>query len=259
MQPQEQPGPARTAVITGATAGFGAAFARRFVREGWRVVAVGRRADRLESLAAELGPAVLPLPLDLGDTGDIGAALAGLPESHGAVDLLINNAGLALGMEPVHQGDPDEWDTVLDVNCRALARCTRALLPGMVARGRGHVVNLGSVAATYPYAGGAIYGATKAFVHQFSLNLRSDLHGTGVRVTCIEPGMCGGTEFSQVRFRGDGEKAAGVYAGMTPLSAEDVAEAVWWTASQPPHVNINVLEMMPVDQSFAGFQVHRRG
>lgn len=246
------------ALVTGATAGFGAAFARRFVREGWRVIAVGRRAERLRALADELGPSLLPMPLDLMDAPALDRALADLPDSHREIDLLVNNAGLALGMEPVQAGDPDEWDRMLDTNCRALARCTRALLPGMVERGRGHVINLGSVAATYPYARGAIYGATKAFVHQFSLDLRCDLHGTGVRVTCIEPGMCGGTEFSEVRFRGDADKAAGVYAGMTPLTAEDVAEAVWWSATLPPHVNINLLELMPTDQSFAGFQVHRR-
>jgi 3-hydroxy acid dehydrogenase/malonic semialdehyde reductase len=249
---------ARTAVITGASAGFGAAFARCFVREGWRVVALARRMDRLDALRQELGEAVLPLAVDLQDAAALEAALAGLPESHRTVDLLVNNAGLALGMEPVQDGDPDEWDVVLDVNCRALVRCTRALLPGMIERGRGHVINLGSVAATYPYAGGAIYGATKAFVHQFSLDLRSDLHGTGVRVTCVEPGLCGGTEFSNVRFRGDDAKAAQVYAGVTPLTAEDVAEAVWWAAALPAHVNINLLEMMPVDQSFAGFQINRR-
>lgn len=246
---------ARTALVTGATAGFGAAIARKLAGDGWRVVAVGRRAERLETLAAE-APGVLPLPLDLADAGALEAGLAGLPESHRAVELLINNAGLSLGMEPVQAGDPEDWDRVLDVNCRALIRCTRALLPGMVERGRGHVINLGSVAATYPYAGGAVYGASKAFVHQFSLDLRADLHGTGVRVTCIEPGMCR-TEFSEVRFRGDTEKAEAVYAGMTPLSAEDVADAVVWTATLPAHVNVNVLELMPTDQSFAGFAVHR--
>ena len=247
-----------TALVTGASAGFGTAITRRLVGDGWRVVALGRRLERLQVLADELGPAVHPLALDLADADAIAPAFAALPEPHRAVDLLVNNAGLALGMEPVQAGDPVEWDHVMDVNCRALVRCTRALLPGMVERGRGHVVNLGSVAGTYPYAGGAIYGATKAFVRQFSLDLRADLHGTGVRVTCIEPGMCGGTEFSEVRFRGDADKAAGVYAGMTPLTAEDVAEAVWWTAALPPHVNINLVEMMPVDQSFAGFAVHRR-
>jgi 3-hydroxy acid dehydrogenase/malonic semialdehyde reductase len=246
------------AVVTGASAGIGEAVVRRFARGGWRVVATARRADRLEALRAELGDGVLPLELDLADAEAIGPALTGLPEEFGAPDLLVNNAGLALGMEPAHAGDPDEWDRVVDVNCRALVRCTRALLPAMVERGRGQVINLGSVAGTYPYPGGAIYGGTKAFVRQFSLDLRADLHGTGVRVSVIEPGMVAGTEFSEVRFRGDADKAAGVYSGMTALSAEDIAEAVWWTATLPPHVNINVLELMPTDQSFAGFQVHRR-
>jgi 3-hydroxy acid dehydrogenase/malonic semialdehyde reductase len=246
-----------TALITGATAGFGAAMTRRFASAGWRIIALGRRAERLEALRAELGDEVLPLVVDLAAAGALEAALSDLPEGWREVDLLINNAGLSLGMEPAHQADPADWDQVLDVNCRALIRCTRALLPGMVERGRGHVINLGSVAATYPYQGGAVYGASKAFVHQFSLDLRADLHGTGVRVTCIEPGMCR-TEFSEVRFRGDTEKAEAVYAGMTPLSAEDIAETIWWTATLPPHVNVNLLEVMPVDQSFAGFAVHRR-
>ena len=244
-------------LVTGASAGFGEAFVRRFVREGARVVATARRADRLQALAAELGDAVLPLQLDLQDGEAIASAVAALPPSHAEVDVLVNNAGLALGLDPVHAGDPDEWDTVIDTNCRGLARMTRALLPGMIARRRGHVINIGSVAATYPYAGGAIYGATKAFVRQFSLDLRSDLHGTGVRVTCIEPGLVGGTEFSQVRFRGDTDRAASVYAGVEALGPDDIAEAVWWTASLPPHVNINLLEVMPVAQSFAGFQIAR--
>lgn len=249
---------AGTAVITGATAGFGAAFARRFAGAGWKIVAIGRRAERLDELRSELGERVLPLTLDLSDAGALEAALAGLPEGWREPDLLINNAGLAPELEPVQAGDPASWDGVLDVNCRALIRCTRVFLPGMIARGRGHVINIGSVAGTYPYAGGAVYGATKAFVRQFSLDLRADLHGAGVRVSCIEPGMCR-TEFSEVRFGGDKARAQAVYAGMTPLEAEDIAETVWWIASQPPHVNVNLLEIMPTDQSFAGFQVHRTG
>jgi 3-hydroxy acid dehydrogenase/malonic semialdehyde reductase len=146
---------------------------------------------------------------------------------------------------------------MIDTNCKDLVTVTRALLPGMVARGRGHVVNLGSVAGTYPYPGGNVYGASKAFVHQFSLNLRSDLHGTGVCVTCIEPGMCGGTEFSEVRFGGDCEKAANLYVGMQPLTADDIAAAIGWATEQPAHVNVNIIELMPVSQSFAPFQVHR--
>ena len=244
-------------LVTGASAGFGEAFVRRFVREGSRVVATARRLDRLQALADELGDRVLPLQLDLQDAEAITAAAADLPRDFAEVDVLVNNAGLALGLDPVQAGDPDDWDTVIDTNCRGLARMTRAFLPRMIERGRGHVINIGSVAATYPYAGGAIYGATKAFVQQFSLDLRSDLHGTGVRVTCIEPGLVGGTEFSQVRFRGDLERAQSVYAGVDALGPDDIAEAVWWTASLPPHVNVNLLEVMPVAQSFAGFQIAR--
>ena len=246
-------------LVTGASAGFGEAFVRRFAREGCRVVATARRLDRLQALAGELGERVLAVALDLQDPEAIKGAVDRLPKPFAAVDVLVNNAGLALGLDPVQAGDPDDWDTVIDTNCRGLVRMTRAFLPGMVERGRGHVINIGSVAATYPYAGGAIYGATKAFVQQFSLDLRSDLHGTGVRVTCIEPGLVGGTEFSQVRFRGDTERARSVYAGVEALGPDDIAETVWWTASLPPHVNINLLEVMPVAQSFAGFQIARNG
>ena len=243
--------------VTGASAGFGAAFVRRFAREGAKVVATARRLDRLQALADEVGEAVLPLELDLRDRDAIYAAFAGLPESHRAVDVLVNNAGLALGLDPAQRADPEDWDQMIGTNVTGLVHCTRAALAGMVERSRGHVINLGSVAASYPYPGGNVYGATKAFVRQFSLNLRSDLHGTGVRVTCIEPGMCGGTEFSEVRFRGDRDRAAAVYAGVDYLTAEDIAETVWWTASLPPHVNVNTLELMPVAQSFGPFQVAR--
>jgi 3-hydroxy acid dehydrogenase/malonic semialdehyde reductase len=175
------------------------------------------------------------------------------------VDVLVNNAGLAKGLDPAQTSEIADWEEMVDTNCKGLMYCTRACLPAMVARGRGHVINLGSVAGSYPYPGGNVYGATKAFVHQFSLNLRSDLNGTGVRVTCIEPGMVAGTEFSTVRFRSDRERAGATYAGTTPLQAPDVAECVHWAASLPAHVNVNTLEVMPVDQSFAAFQVHRTG
>lgn len=243
-----------TVLVTGASSGLGAAIARRFAAAGARVVACARRADRL----AALGPDVVPLVLDVRDRAAVAAAIDALPASHADIDVLVNNAGLARGLEPAHQADLDDWEQMLDTNCRGLVYCTHAVLPGMVARGRGHVVNIGSTAATYPYPGGNVYGATKAFVRQFSLNLRSDLHGTGVRVTCVEPGMVGGTEFSVVRFDGDAERAARVYAGMVPLTADDVAEAVYWCATQPPHVNVNTVELMPVAQSFAPFQVDRR-
>jgi len=241
-----------TVLVTGASAGFGAAIVRRFAADGARVIAAARRADRLAALAAECGDRVVPVTLDVRDRAGL-EAIAAEP-----IDCLVNNAGLALGMGGAASADLDHWDRMIDTNCRGLVQVTRAVLPGMIARGRGHVVNLGSVAGSYPYPGGNVYGATKAFVHQFSLNLRSDLHGTGLRVTCIEPGMCGGTEFSTVRFGGDAAKAAGVYAGMQPLTAEDIADSVAWAVAQPAHVNVNLIELMPVAQSFAAFQVHRR-
>jgi 3-hydroxy acid dehydrogenase/malonic semialdehyde reductase len=185
-------------------------------------------------------------------------AVASLPSPFDAIDCLVNSAGLALGLERAPEAHLDDWNRMIDTNCKGLVQVTRAVLPGMVARGRGHVVNLGSVAGTYPYPGGNVYGATKAFVHQLSLNLRSDLQGTGVRVTCIEPGMCSGTEFSEVRFGGDREKAAAVYAGTQSLTADDVAGAILWATSLPAHVNVNVIELMPVGQSFAPFQVVRK-
>ena len=243
--------------VTGASAGFGAAIARRFVRDGHRVVATARRLDRLQALADELGDALLPLELDVRDHEAVAAVPAALPAGFAEVDLLVNNAGLALGLEPAHQASLDDWQDMIDTNCSGLVRVTRALLPGMVERQRGHVINLGSVAGRWPYAGGNVYGATKAFVHQFSLNLRADLHGTRVRVTNVEPGLCGGTEFSNVRFHGDDARAASVYANVQPLSAEDIAESVYWIATLPAHVNVNSIELMPVAQSFAGLSIHR--
>jgi 3-hydroxy acid dehydrogenase/malonic semialdehyde reductase len=247
----------RTVFVTGASSGFGAAIARRYAVDGARVVAAARRVDRIEELAAATGGRVLPLALDVRDGEAVRRAIADLPDEYTGIDVLVNNAGLAKGLEPAHRTDLADWDEMIDTNCRGLVHCTHAVLPGMVARGRGHVVNLGSVAATYPYPGGNVYGGTKAFVRQFSLNLRSDLHGTGVKVTCIEPGMCEGTEFSLVRFRGDAERADAVYAGLQALTADDIAESVYWATTQPDHVNVNVIELMPVAQSFAPFQVHR--
>lgn len=246
-----------TVLVTGASSGFGAAIARRFAAAGARVVATARRAERLESLAAELGPLVLPVTLDVRDRAAVTEAVGGLPAAFAEIDVLVNNAGLALGLNPAQDADTGDWDQMIDTNCKGLAYCTRAVLPGMVGRRRGHVINLGSAAGTYPYPGGNAYGGTKAFVHQFSLNLRSDLHGTGIRVTCIEPGMAD-TEFSTVRFSGDKAKADAVYAGMQPLTADDIAESVYWAATLPPHVNVNTIELMPVAQSFAPFQVARR-
>ncbi len=247
----------RTAFVTGASNGFGAAIVRRFAAEGVRVVALARRQDRLAGLAAELGDSVLPVRLDVRDRAAVQDVVAGLPTEFAEIDELVNTAGLAKGLKPAQEADLDDWEEMIDTNCKGLVYCTRTILPGMVERRRGHVVNLGSVAGTYPYPGGNVYGATKAFVRQFSLNLRSDLHGTGVRVTSVEPGLSGETEFSTVRFGGDQDKADAVYAGTQPLVPADIAEAVYWVVSQPAHVNINTIEMMPVTQSFAPFQVYR--
>lgn len=243
--------------ITGATAGFGTAIARTFIREGHKVVAAGRRKERLAALATELGDALLPFALDITDRSAVEAVAGALPSGFAAIDVLVNNAGLALGLEPAHKIDLDDLDTMIATNVTGLARMTRALLPGMVARNRGHIVNLGSVAAHFPYPGGNIYGATKAFVHQFSLNLRADLLGTPVRVTNIEPGLCGGTEFSNVRFKGDDAKAAKLYEGTEPLTATDIADTVYWVATRPAHVNINSVQMMPVCQAFGPLAVKR--
>ncbi|TCZ59673.1 bifunctional NADP-dependent 3-hydroxy acid dehydrogenase/3-hydroxypropionate dehydrogenase YdfG [Roseicella aquatilis] len=245
-------------LVTGATAGFGLAIARRFAAEGASIVAVGRRRERLAALQAELGAGrVHPLALDVTDRAAVEDAIAGLPAAFAAVDVLVNNAGLARGLEPAQSADLDDWDAMVDTNVKGLMYMTRAVLPGMVARDRGHVVNIGSTAAEWPYPGGNVYGATKAFVRQFSLNLRADLFGTRVRVTDIEPGLVGGTEFSHVRFKGDDAKAAGLYAGTEPLTPEDIADAVHWVASRPARVNVNTLQVMPVVQSFAPLRVHR--
>ncbi len=244
--------------ITGATAGFGAAFARRFVAEGHRAVISGRRIERLEALREELGTQrVHAVQLDVRDREQVKKTVALLPPEYAAVDVLINNAGLGLGLDPAWQASLDDWETMVDTNIKGLMYVTRAVLPGMVERNRGHVINLGSTAAAWPYAGANVYGGTKAFVHQFSLNLRADLAGTKVRVTDVAPGLVGGSEFSNIRFKGDDERAAKLYAGADPLMPEDVAEAVFWAASLPPHVNINIIEMMPVSQSFAGLSVAR--
>jgi serine 3-dehydrogenase len=241
----------KTAFITGATAGFGAAAARLFARDGWRVIGTGRRAERLEELAGELGEGFMPLLLDMRDVAALEAAAA----EAGAVDLLVNNAGLASAMAPLQEADFPALETVIETNITGLVALTRALLPGIVAR-RGAIINLSSVAATYPYRGGAVYGASKAFVRQFSLDLRCDLAGTGVRVTSIEPGMAE-TEFTIVRTGGDQAASDALYADMDPMTAQDIAGMIHWVATLPPHLNINAMEMMPVSQSFAGFTVSR--
>jgi 3-hydroxy acid dehydrogenase/malonic semialdehyde reductase len=248
----------RTVLVTGATAGFGAAIARRFAAEGARLIICGRRADRLDALKAELSATdIHARVLDVRNRKDVEAFVAELPPPFNEVDLLVNNAGLALGLEPAQSANLDDWETMVDTNLKGLMYMTRAVLPAMVERNKGHVVNISSVAGTYPYPGGNGYGATKAAVSQFSLNLIADLVKTKVRVTNIEPGLCGGSEFSVVRFHGDADKAAKVYEGTTPLSSADVADAVYWAASVPAHVNINRIEMMPVCQASAAFAIHR--
>lgn len=245
----------KTALITGATAGFGRAAARRFVDAGWQVVATGRRADRLEVLRAELGDAVHTACFDVRDETAMRAALDALPERFRGIDLLVNNAGLAQGTKPAQAALLSDWKTMIDTNVTALATLTHALLPTLIAR-KGAIINISSVAGVYPYPGGNAYGGSKAFVSQFSLGLRSDLHGTGVRVTTIEPGMAE-TEFTVVRTHGDQAASDTLYAGANPMTADDIAGTILWVASLPPHLNINRLELMPTSQSVAGFQVHR--
>ena len=243
----------KTIFITGATAGIGEAAARRFVAGGWRVIGTGRRRDRLDALAAEFGDAFQPLVLDMRDTDGFGLALDGFK----AVDLLLNNAGLAPPMSNLQDAEQAPLDTVIDTNVSGLVALTRALLPTLIER-KGAIINLSSVAATYPYRGGAVYAGSKAFVRQFGLGLRCDLAGTGVRVTSIEPGMVE-TEFTLVRNGGDQAASDALYANMDPMTADDIAETVWWVASLPPHININALELMPTSQSWAGFAVERKG
>ncbi len=249
-----------TVFVTGASAGFGAAAARQFAERGAMVVASARRFDRVATIRDRLPNLfrdnVLAVELDVRDDAAVKQTLQDLPAEFAAIDVLINNAGLALGMGPAQSADMDDWEVMIDTNIKGLIYCTRAILPGMVQRERGHIINLGSVAGTYPYPGGNVYGGTKAFVHQFSLNLRADLSGTKIRVTSVEPGMAD-TEFSEVRFKGDGAKAASVYRGMKPTSADDIADVIRYVATTPAHVNINRVEIMPVQQAFATFAVSR--
>ena len=242
----------KTILITGATSGFGAACARRFAAGGWQLILTGRRAARLEQLRKELGEAVIrTLVFDVRDREAVTTQLADLD-----VDVLLNNAGLALGLEPAWATSPDDWETMVDTNVKGVMYCTSAVLPGMVARNCGHVINISSTAARWPYPGGNVYGASKAFVEQFTRNLRADLLGTRVRATCIAPGMAE-TEFSNVRFKGDDARANKVYAGAEPLSAGDIAEIVWFVTNLPGHVNVNALEVMCIDQSWGHLAVHR--
>jgi 3-hydroxy acid dehydrogenase/malonic semialdehyde reductase len=243
-------------LITGASAGFGEACARRFAAAGNKVVLVARRVDRLERLKSELAAPAYVLGLDIRDRSVLEEAFRSIPPEFKEIDVLINNAGLALGMGRANQGDLDDWDVMIDTNIKGLLYCTRLLLDGMVSRNRGHVINVGSVAGTYPYVGANIYGATKAFVKQFSLNLRADLRGTRVRVTNVEPGLAE-TEFSLVRFKGDAQKASSVYAGTEPITPRDMAEIIFWIANLPAHLNINRIEIMPMCQSIDSFHIDR--
>jgi 3-hydroxy acid dehydrogenase/malonic semialdehyde reductase len=247
----------RVALVTGATSGFGAAFARRILAAGGQVIAAGRRQERLDALAAELDTArLLTRALDVRDPAAVAAVIADLPAPFDAIDVLFNGAGLALGLGKAHEVDVADWEQMIATNVAGLARVTRAVLPGMVARDRGDILNLGSVAASYPYPGGNVYGGTKAFVRQFSLGLRADLVGSKIRVTDVEPGMCE-TEFALVRFKGDAAAAAKVYAGMRPLSAEDVVDVCEAVLRLPAHINVNTIEVMPVAQAFGPFAVAR--
>jgi serine 3-dehydrogenase len=241
-------------LITGATAGIGAASARAFVAAGWRVIGTGRRTERLRALQDELGAAFLPLAVDMQDLAAL-EDLARLEGEWSGLDCLVNNAGLAPPMADLQDSDWDPLKTVIDTNVTGLVALTRALLPRLIAA-KGSVINLSSVAGTYPYRGGAVYGATKAFVRQFSLMLRNDLAGTGVRVTSIEPGMAE-TEFTLVRNGGDQAASDALYAGLEPMTSEDLAETILWVASRPPHLNINTLELMPTRQNWAGFAMNR--
>jgi len=244
------------AFVTGTSSGFGAAIARRFAKDGMRVIAAARRFEKLEALKQEFGDLILPVPLDVRDRLQVESTVASLPAEFSQIEVLVNNAGLSLSLEPAYKVPMEDWETMVDTNVKGLLYCTRTILPGMVARGRGHIVNIGSVAAMYAYPGGNVYGATKAFVKQFSLNLRADLLGTAVRVTDIEPGLAE-TEFSLVRFKGDENRASTVYTGTKPLTAEDIADAVHWVVTRPVHVNINTISMMPVCQAFSPLAIYR--
>lgn len=248
----------RTICITGATSGIGEACAKLFSQEGARLILTGRRSERLEALAKSQPKGMIhTMALDIRDAVAVTEALTHLPPEFTSVDTLVNNAGLALGLEKMHQQSLEDLEQMIDTNIKGLLYATQALLPGMIERGKGHIINLGSVAGNYPYPGGGVYGGTKAFVKQFSLNLRADLLGTPVRVTNVEPGMTD-TEFSLVRFHGDQSKAANVYRNMQPLMGEDIAETILWCITRPAHVNINRIEVMPVEQAFGPFAIHRR-
>lgn len=246
-----------TILVTGASAGFGASISRTLVNAGYQVIGAARRQDKLQHLSQELGAAFLPLEMDVTDTNSVDQALASIPEQWAQIDLLVNNAGLALGMEVAQEANFADWERMIHTNVLGLTYVTRKILPQMVQNNKGYIINLGSTAGSWPYKGGNVYGATKAFVRQFSLNLRTDLVGTRIRVTNVAPGLCGDTEFSNVRFRGDEYRAQAVYENISYLKPEDIANTILWLYQTPAHVNVNHIEIMPVSQTFAGLSVTR--
>ncbi len=247
----------KTILITGASSGIGKATAQRLAEGGGvRLILAARRRDKLEELAASLPCETHVLTFDIRDQAATLAAMRQLPEAWQAIDVLVNNAGLALGLSALDEANPEDWQVMIETNITGLLTMTREVLPGMKARGRGHIVNLSSIAGTYHYSGAHVYGATKAFVTYLSLAMRAELLGSPIRVTNIEPGMVD-TDFSLVRFKGDAARAGTVYAGLEPLHADDIAETIRWAIAQPPHVNINRIEVMPVMQAPAGLAVHR--
>lgn len=244
-------------VITGASSGIGAATARRFGKENIKLVLLARRREKLEQLQKEIKAPSLFFEVDVTDSALVAKTIKHIEDKEGPIEILVNNAGGAFGLDPAYKSNLQDWDKCVDVNIKGLLYCTHAVLPHLVKRNKGHIINIGSVAGTYPYPGGNVYGATKAFVHQFSLNLKADLLGTDVRVTCIEPGLLGGTEFSVVRFKGDEKRAKNVYEKTQPLLPEDIAETIYFCTTLPKHVNINTIEMMPVAQASSSLAVHR--
>lgn len=245
-------------LITGASAGFGEALAKRLVAKGHRVIGCARRLDKLNTLAQDLGELFLPVVMDVTDTAAIAQIIAQLPNDFKQIDVLVNNAGLALGTEPAHESDLNDWMRMVDTNIKGLMTITHAVLPAMVARDSGYIINVGSIAGSWPYFGGNVYGATKAFVKQFSLNLRADLVGTQVRVTNLEPGNVAETEFSNVRYHGDDDKAAQVYEGFKTMTGEDIGDILLWLIESPAHINVNRLEVMPVAQTYNGLTIAKQ-
>ena len=245
-------------LITGASAGFGKALAERLVANGHRVIGCARRLDKLNALAETLGEAFLPVVMDVSDTASIPQIIADLPADFKQIDVLVNNAGLALGTEPAHKASLDDWMRMTDTNIKGLMALTHAVLPAMVTRDSGYIINVGSIAGSWPYFGGNVYGATKAFVKQFSLNLRADLISTQVRVTNLEPGNVAGTEFSNVRYHGDDDKAAKVYDGFKTMTGDDIGDILLWLIESPAHINVNRLEVMPVAQTYNGLTIAKQ-